>query len=120
MKEIKNYLSKQKIRQQLEQSANNPNSLDNLYSLATRQLLRHEYELCLDTLDKIAALYNPTSQFYVNRSLCLIRLNRLTEAIESLEKCLELDETNQDGKVLLQKLQEKIERLRKYTMEVYN
>jgi tetratricopeptide (TPR) repeat protein len=120
MNQIKNYLSRDKLKQEIEQLTYNPDNFDSLHSLAEKYLRNKDYESALSILDKIVDNFDGTSQLYVNRAICLIRLDRLDEAVESLEQSLELDETNQDGLKLKLMLEEKLQKLAKYTLDPYS
>jgi tetratricopeptide (TPR) repeat protein len=119
MKPVKNLLSREQIQQDLEQMQYDPESEDSLHQLLTHQVLKREYEGCLQTIDTIIEYHSGTSQLYLNRGLVLYRLGLLGEAIESVEKSLELDRDNQDAKTLLERLQYRLKAMRDYTCPIY-
>jgi tetratricopeptide (TPR) repeat protein len=112
-------MSRDDIKQEIERIEYNPNSLDALHSDAVRCIKSKQYEECLDILDNIAELYEPTSQLYLNKALCNYHLGYIEDAIDCCKDALELDEDNQSASTLLAKLQERLDRVRKYTMSVY-
>lgn len=117
---VKNLLSRDKIKSDLEAFSQDTDSLDNLATLAARYVITKDYELALDKLDTILELYEPTSQLYLNRALCLYRMGQIKDSISSLEESLTLDADNQDSLKLKLMLEQMIERLRKYTMDPYS
>ncbi len=77
MYKLKNYLTHDKIKQEIEQMQYNPDSEDSLHELLTHQVLKRQFEECLDTIDKIIEIHSATSQLYLNRGLVLYRLGLL-------------------------------------------
>jgi len=120
MYKLKNYLSHTRIKAELAVLTQDNDSLDSLHKLATIYVLQREYELCLETLDRIADIHGPTSHLLLSKSMCLYRLGEINNAISSLHESLELDSDNQDSIKLLEKLQDRLRRLRYYTMGVYS
>jgi tetratricopeptide (TPR) repeat protein len=114
MKPIKNFMDKDKIASELERLKYNPESLPNLQKEAEDCVRRKEYLEAYAILSRIEELYEPTSQLLVNKSLCLIRLQELNEALVTLEESMKLDPENQDAIKLKGMIEQKLDRLRKY------
>ena len=112
-------MSKEKIKQEIARLEYNPDSLDALHSEAVRCVKLKQYEECIDILNKIADLYEPTSELYLNKALCNYHLGYIEDSMACCRDALALDEDNENASTLLAKLQDKMDRLRKYTMEVY-
>jgi len=119
MYKLKNYLSRDKIKSELAVLTQDTESFEFLCSLAEKYVREKEYLLCLETLDKIAELYNTTSQLYLNSALCLYRLGEITDAISSLEEALKIDLDNEQALILLGKLKDRLKQMRPYTFPVY-
>jgi Tfp pilus assembly protein PilF len=78
-----------------------------------------EYGLAIQTLDRIIELHEGTSQLYLNKALCEYRIGEINDATSSLQTSLELDPNNQDSETFLQKLKDRLQQLRNYSMMVY-
>jgi len=119
VRQIKNFVTRDKIKSDLEQIDYQPDSIDNLHDLATRYVIERDYESCLETLLKIEELYGSDTQSLLNQSICLIRLSRLEEAIQTLSRAIEFNPEFIEGLKLKSVIEEKIDRLRKYVFPVY-
>lgn len=117
MYKIRNLKSQQEIKAEIELMSQD--SLDYLLALAAKYILKREYEPALDTIDRIILCHNGTSQLLLNRALVLTKLQLLGDAIESLSESLELDENNEGAIKLKQILEERVDKLRKYSMGIY-
>jgi tetratricopeptide (TPR) repeat protein len=114
------YFSRDKIKQEIARLEYNPESLDALHEDAVRCIKSKQYEECLYILNNIAELYEPTSQLYLNKALCNYHLGYIEDAMDCCRDSLELEPDNENATTLLSKLQERLDKLRKYTMGIYS
>lgn len=114
-----NFMSRKRRKEELAALSEDVNSLFNLQKAAERSVKEKNYELCLEILNQIKELFGPTSDLLLNEALVLYRLNEIEYSIISLQESLELDPNNENTILLLAKLRDKLNNLRRYTMSIY-
>lgn len=112
-------MSREDIKKEIEKLEYNPESLANLQNEAKQAVKNKEYLEAYAILGRIEELYDKSSQHLVNKALILYRLGEIQESIDTCKESLELDCDNQDASTLLQKLEDRLKKLRDYTMGVY-
>ena len=78
-----------KYNENSEKSSNSETS-ENINSKANKLFLQEKYEEALKEYEQAIKL-NPSAKYHCNKASCLIRLNRLNEAMQSVNKCLQMD-----------------------------
>lgn len=116
---VKKILTKDFLKQDIDQLTYNPDSFDSLHSKAEKYVKDKQWLECLEVLDKIQALFGETSQLYLNKALCLYRLGDIRDGILCLEESLKVDLSNEAALIMLGKLKDRLKSMRDYTMSVY-
>lgn len=116
---VKKILTKDFLKQDIDQLTYNPDSLDSLHSKAEKYVKDKQWLTCLEVLDKIQALFGETSQLYLNKALCLYRLGDIRDGTLCLEESLKVDLSNEATLIMLGKLKDRLKSMRDYTMSVY-
>ncbi len=106
--------SRNQLQKEIDQMDFDSESFDNLYSIATRSILKHDYCGCLDILNRIILIHGESAQLLLNRSICQIRLKEYSDALESLERILELDPEFTEALKLKSIVGERVDRQSKY------
>ncbi|MDQ5869383.1 MAG: hypothetical protein M3530_06600 [Thermoproteota archaeon] len=73
----------------------------------------------MDTLETIGDNFGVTSELLLQKGICNYRLGYLEDAISCCEDSIELDQTNERSKKLLEKLQYRLKAMRDYTCPIY-
>jgi tetratricopeptide (TPR) repeat protein len=111
MYKVSQHVTKEFLEREIAELSYNEDSFDNLHSKAEEFVKSKQWLECLEVLDKIAELYQPTSQLLVNKSICLFRLGYLREAIGCLEESLGLDLDNDHALTLLPKFRDRLKEM---------
>ncbi len=116
---MKTYTTRAQIQDDIEKMSFDEDSFDNLHDLATFYVKSKNYYGCLEILIRIEEIHGATSHSHLHKALCYYNLGCIHDAISSLEQSLDLDENNEQSKLLLCRLKQKLDNLRNYTMQLY-
>ena len=117
MYKIAPILTRDKLKQDIEQLTYDEDSLDNLSTKAEQYVKSKQWLECLEILDKIADIYGVSSQLLVNKSLVYYWLGEIRAAIQCLEESLGLDLDNDHTLTLLGKFRDRLRDMKFYTMD---